>query len=1260
MTRQAKRYFVALGSLLALSLTLGVVGCGDDGSNVQCGTGTKLDGDTCVAEVSGGADFNRTVNANLGDLEISNMNVPDVLEPGTSVTQKFTITNKSTSAKPVTALRLSVLGGEHSMVASYLKSLRGDGYACTESCSVPNHTGNKACEDGLGKSKSSVCGAGTDCQDCGPRKGLVPCYRAEQNRYECYNKDQYCEPYSKVCHHKPLSLAITTVEDLKPGESREVSWDLAVPYGRWDGLYSLVLAANEEWLTKDSTGKIKHDDRQPNYAGSVELERAAAVFNAGPVDFKRVVPGIKATTVKADTAAFEVNTGNGQSQPMMTVSSKFLSNHPDNTELTISFELRMPGGAIDRPDTYDRGRKFSLGIELPNGSRKSALDFLPPCRTKQCDPRTTPRDSSDWSVFPTGSEVDGLFRLFLKEDDSKVLASTLDFPQANPGLTSMQELPGQVVMIVDNHKTSPKRTNWWDPQVEVQGSLEYPLDVVFLPPAPNKKASANDANEPPKADPTDDGVYAASLPGGHYGEVDDLTPTFYQQIGSDWLGVSVQVKNQSSKDRLYQAVVKQALNVDNYAAIDVLKQKLYLLRISGDLDWGTRRPIESNKAHFKVMVPPTDVFSLAAGANTLIDATFDGDKHCEADDENADLTKCMVIDGNEDDDSQFGDVSLNLIEARKTVEVSKDKEYRYCYGPLCLVMGVSVTFEAGLVGSLGFFQDRSNDPDISQGVEATMGVFADATGVAYGGVDVFLGVAGIYGSLNFMHAELTPTLRVGLEQHLRDAKPGVAPCWLSNNGFVNFAGPASFSTLSGHVALFVDFGPPDIDAGLFTIHMRSRVVDFNLLKWDAAYTDQWMLWETSTRFAGGPGLCADAPNPATVWKSPVACSSVSGSDSYCANSLGSLDMSAVPRMGQAREEMYRRTGKYTGRFYAGPSRCGYLVIDGSSERWRRITRCDNCSNTKLVTTGGGWGVSSSQSECQACWAGRRSQLLGDLLLVGGDNPRVPVRLQVTDPKQCHLTLQRRSRTTGEQWIEDTGGNLGCFGPEMMGSAEEGEDPNVRLSKWNGTLEYSALSGDFSNTRVRFCGPNILNLWFATDESVALSGLSVKLETDEGEEPAVYSDARWDAATGVPNSINGTDWKSREFEGADMWFSTKAQVSGETMAASPWWASPVAPFTASDAAKAKWIWAPFQTKEGIPATNVRFRRPFLASKNTYTAQVRCDNSCRIYLDGKQVATTKDWWTPVTFNLTTQKGNMHMLAVEATNDTVGAAGVFYMMK
>lgn len=1191
-------------SIFSLAFLLGA--CGGAGNDVECGLGTKLDATThsCVVDdTDGSGGFNGVVDsATLGDFTLTNLSFPDRLIPGVEMEHSVTISNKTTKSSDLTMIRVALVKGTESSVGDYLKNVAGVGTVCANanctsstvlpSCSLHLDANNNLLDD------QGSCSSG-----------------------------YYCHPVSKLCFLKLNPVAAFSVESIPAGTSVTKTYKISLP-ADWKsdaGASSmrLVYLIGEESLIYNANGEvIENPDATSTLPTNQDsIVRAKGVLQAGPTNvIVPIDPDLAMVSARLDNTSFELDNSPDNSKPELVLHARIKAIGADlRAQTRVKITLLLPGmvqitcGSASGLENYNYTRERTIPLTVDDISSETRACGYGTCLvTTPLDPSCfkTKTCTSDTVVMKSGEEKDVTFRLHVSEASKKLLSDTLNHRDLHPDLNKFDELPGKLQISIDyeNKFGSPTSAS---------------LDVVFMPPEQTRSASASDGTEPTDTLSDENDLFASDYSDGLYPEKDNLTPTLYNSFGSDWAGASYQLKNISSKERLYQAVVKQAFVADNFFKLSLFQFDLYLLKASADIDFGTRRALSTNVATGEIMVPQlisnediaNAIFSLNPGGlqlmNTLLAFDFDGTK-CT--DEN-DLEHCTIIGGN--DSAVEWDTSIDMPSNNYSVDYQASESQAFCEGPLCFVASMEVTFTAGIEGTLGIFRDKTQAPEYVTGFEVTLGPYATADGSASGELSVILASIAIIGEVNFLDARFTPTVRFGVAQKLNATSN--PPCWWTNNGRIEFSGPASLKTLSGDVRVEAYVGR-EIDLGFYTIDLKEKVFEFTLVSWDSVYSNDWMLWKEIKNFSGGPGLCTDAPNPDITWKTPIGCKSLTGADGYCPLAIPYAKNGSPVK---ASELPLNYHGGYAGRFYLGPSQCGTLIVSGNVERWNT----GNCNpGDAFNLTFGPLGPSIAQ---QVVFEGTPAK--------SGIHPE-----NIND---CRWETSTDSGTT------ITGGTMFCG------------DGNMRRQMRN-YIE-GPYSGQFNETRFTYCPSDTsreryryIDMFLKTDASTSLTGLTVKMESQEGAESAVYSDERW-WAVDLPNHDRFTtdDWK---FKDGDPNRDFRRATSAGTLYSAPWYATASSPFDANDAHQAKWIWA--SNPSTAPYGWVSFRRPFLAAKSSYSVQLRCDNECKVYIDGKAVGGNKAWNVPSNFTVTTDINRMHMIAVEARNDDPngGWAGMNFMMK
>lgn len=1194
-----------------------IASCGNsDGTDVTCGDGTVYDAYThsCIVDRND-PGFNGVVeNARLGGFELTKLSFPDRLIPAYETTEEITITNKTNKKSDPTMIRVSLVKGTEASVKSYLKKVAGVGSICTTT----------AC------TKSNILPSCTQTKDSA---GIIT-----DPRGSC-DDGYYCHPVSNFCFLKLIPVAAFPVNSIAAGQSGTKTYRVALPSTWKDSSPTqLVYTIGEESLAFTQKGETVHDSNVANTLPTAEdaIVRARGYLQVGPTSvIIPTEPDLAILDLKLDNNSFQIDTTNDGNQASILVNARFMAIGKDLTiSPAIRFSLTLPGqneAGCSIDDTlkmnYDPLRMIPLIVDCPTCEHSSYSPLLG-CQGDDCRSFTevhpyTPSCVKTNScgkakpvVWKAGQVVDGTFRLILPDFYRKLLADTLDHPSLNPGLTKFNELPGKLTVGIDvmNRLGTPNRKT---------------VSVVFMPPPATKKAQESDPTELADTGLDENDKYASSYPDGLYPEQDKLTPTLYNSFGTDWAGAAYQIKNITSKERLHQAVVKQALLADNYFKLNIFEKDIYLMKVAANVDFGTRRALASNKASGEVITPSmlsgSDLAMALIGfddkgqlMNTVMSFDFKGDD-CDTKDN---LEYCMIY-GPEEDSAEFGKIEWNtgveLPEADQKFTYQAEWEKIICKGPLCFRGAMELGFTVGIKGTLGFFRDSTKLPEYSTGIEATIGPYVSADGSASGALSCGLATIAIAGDVNFLTAKFTPTLRLGLTQQLKkDVNPA---CWWQNTGRLSFYAPAEVESLSGRAYIEAYVGSV-IDTWFGSIDLRVKVLDFTLVDWPAAWHDSWMIWDEMKDFNGGAGLCPNAPNPNLVWKTPIGCKTLTGADGYCPmsipisqNGLASMPYSTVGAG-------YK--GGYVGRFYLGASQCGTLIVNGNVDRYNGIPTCRPGDSFNVMFGPIKW---ARVAGVFYDWSDREG-------------------IRLADPNECRWTYLK------DKMLETTGGSVYCA------SGDAAREVNLEKAS-----VYGPFSGTFNDTRISFCTKKDretyrwIDMFLKTDDSVSQTGLTVKLELQEGAESAIYSDEKWWSTRRHPDDYSAT-WKLLEGDPDHDFF--YRSVTAGALNSAPWYGRPVAPFDTSDASKAKWIWSDYITPSGAN-TYAYFRRPFLAAKNHYTGQVRCDNDCQVYLDGELVANNSNWAVPTTFEIDTGAMRMHLLAIRALNtEDNGTQAINFMMK
>jgi hypothetical protein len=298
---------------------------------------------------------------------------------------------------------------------------------------------------------------------------------------------------------------------------------------------------------------------------------------------------------------------------------------------------------------------------------------------------------------------------------------------------------------------------------------ELSFDVVFMAPRPGRVASDDDTEFPP-----DEGSENAPLvPGpGPYAERDDFTPTWNWGVGNEWVGASAKVENYTSKQRLFGTIVAHDVVSDNFARLNVLKQNIDIVALSGSVDWGTRRTIAQNRATGR----------LALFGSTYLDINYTPSAQCETEDN---FETCMVLAGEFRPRKNEGPPTQTERQKKRFyLNYTRSRSWYFAAGPIPIQIEVGVSAGVGMRGTIAFVQDRTS-PAHTTGLQVTLGPIADAGGVAGGYVSLAVVRIGIRGTVTFLSVEFQPSVLLGLTQQVDED----ANCWLVNQGQVIFKGP---------------------------------------------------------------------------------------------------------------------------------------------------------------------------------------------------------------------------------------------------------------------------------------------------------------------------------------------------------------------------------------------------------------------------------------------------------------------------------------
>jgi hypothetical protein len=891
------RQRILLGA--AATVTAGLLGQGC-APTVACGSGTKLDENTQTCVAVGQPPLNVIIDDfSLGDFSFSDVDVPEQMQPGFPEQRSFTITNDGDADQTVTLIRLALVP-----VDATIDELRdtidlvGAEPSCTTDDECPTTT---FCDQGIG-----------------------------------------------ACRLNPTPIGSVIIEGLAKGESRPITYDLALPsyFGAAEeGLYGLMFSVNEVALvrTEDAEGNVTYlEDPEHPLGTDNPFERAAALFGASTVIVGEAdKPNLRVLSASIDNNSFDAAP---RDQPAFTVSARLSAQGKDVTANVRSrFELKLPGHVVDvagqdlgeeffaeyggdfasAPATttyrYDAARTFALHIDSGNrGETLGALEWQPQCTNEDCTTQVTVENDLG---------RDGSFALRLSPTDLRLLAMTASLQTLNPDFDAeTNELQGELRMVVETDEEEYAVNG-----APLLADNEWTTDVVFLAPVAGREATDSDS-EIPETDGNQ--VIPNAAAPGPYAEVDNLTPTWTWSVGNEWVGANAQILNRTTKQRYAGAVVSQDVTTDNFARVNAIKNTFDIVSLYGNVEWGTQRTMTQNKASGRLVLMGV----------TYMDINFQPGVQCSTTDN---FETCMVLAGEFRPSKNEGAPTRTPRQKKRFyLNYERGKSWYFALGPLPFEINISVSAGLGMRGTVAFVQDRTaNDADgtaVTTGLQVTMGPVADAGGSVFGGLSLALVRVGVRGSVTFASIEFQPAVLVGWTQEI-DEKGNSDPaddCWKYNTGQIRWEGPLTVTVLSGDIKVVAEGGVCGCLPWIGCACAWGEIFSFTIVTIPPAWSNTWMLFQNTYDFANGSGMCANAPaSPSglgigVTWNSPkvAGCNDWNGAQSYCNNANG--------------------TGNYQYTFTRSPNTCGSLVINGSTETWFDFVTVRDANGNQLIRESG--------------------------------------------------------------------------------------------------------------------------------------------------------------------------------------------------------------------------------------------------------------------------------------------------------------------
>jgi hypothetical protein len=941
-----------------------LAGCGEP---VTCGAGTRLNDDNqCVAV--GNPDFNVVVDDfTLGDFSMTNVDVPEQMQPGFPDARTFTIKNTSKTDQEVVVVRVSVVPG-----IANVEDLQAI---------VENVGAEPEC------TTDAECDPGTACDTTEAAEG---------------------EP--GVCKLRPILIGSKFIDSLAAGEQRDVAITYSLPPdfpADQQGVYGLLFSINEFAILRqeiacsndagclngttcdaqlgvcvDGEGNVQsqyYEDIEHPVTRSDPFERAAALH--APATVLVGVPdrpNLRVLFAEADNPAFDLQ---DPGTPLMTVTGRMSAQGRDVVDnVKTTFTLHLPGhvpqtrgqdlgrDAFDSDEafnaapetttwTYDANRTFNMLVSEGGADALAEIISEPDC----VDVAGEEAVADDGAGAACSQRVtvqndlgrDGTYGLFLSAFDQRILGMTADLASFNETLVQVPsrnadedpdfELAGTVRMKVEllsdagelkvdgsgglcaNDNADPNCT-------QLLSDNELSMDVRFFVPRAGRDATETDASLDNVDTDSDQPLFIPTRPEGdnHYSERDNLTPTWRWSVGNEWVGAEAQILNVTSKERRAGSIVAQKVYTDNYARLNALKSQFDIVSLYGNVDWSSRRQVTTNIARGRLVIL----------GNTYLDQSLASTLNSACSTEGS-FTACTVFANEYRPRVYDGTPAQNPRQKKRFyVNYQRSRSWWFAIGPLPFQIEVGVSAGLGMRATLAFVQDGNPESEsrVTTGMQATLGPIADAGGTAFGGLSAWLLRAGIRGNINFVSVEFQPAVLVGVTQDWRDS----GQCWDQNNVTLKFEGPLSLTVLSGDIRIVVEGGIRLCLPWVGCWERYSEIFGFTIVRIPPAYSNTWMLWSNTYNLTGTPssGACSDAnpepPPPARYapqsWNSPVGCWSGWFTPSYCNNN-------------------WSGSGNYSttlGRDGA----CGSIIINGETERGYDFVTVTNASGQQLFRDSG--------------------------------------------------------------------------------------------------------------------------------------------------------------------------------------------------------------------------------------------------------------------------------------------------------------------
>jgi hypothetical protein len=667
------------------------------------------------------------------------------------------------------------------------------------------------------------------------------------------------------------------IDNLEPGETRTVTYELNVPSAVTDGLYGFFFAVDEVPLVKNDDGSYSVDLTKGDLVkkentvrlGEAALLHAPATVIVGKPD----KPNLRILSAKLDNASFVLDRSEQGDEPLFTLTSRISSQALNVTEpVSASFELRLPGHVIDVAGQdlgpaafdsqaefeaapavttyrYDADRTFPLLVRRTDGLADS-VTYSQRCVTKSEYDDATEAEVKveDCAVVFEEEGVDDVIQLHLDQEGVRLLEVTQSHADLNPALDDKGELAGTVHMRVATA------------QAEYQDNIadnETSIPVVFMAPEPAAPAKADDLDNA--------GVTEVPTGWGDSGPYPYVTLSNKQEqtYGNDWFGASFRFSTNSSYNKHHDAVTAHYKRADAEVRALFLKQSLTLLGGGGGIDWGADRLWNSYKADARITVFGFNLVNMQF--NPSFCSTSDG------------ITACPLFE------EQVEEVTKNDPSGKgktRKLQYFKGQEYeqRFQAGPVPLIIIAEVGASLGMGVYGHFIIDQRSSLLNKYGVQFAMGPTAELSTTVFGGVSIGVARAGVEGSLSIVKVSFLPFLRPLAGVSFDSGKN----CFKAAEASLEFEGPLTISGPSGEIGIAAYAG---VRIRIFgrTFSREKKVFSFTIASF-STWEKTWNAWALATAWKkrpGDAGMCADAiqPTPAESWRSPTSCS-----NGYCASS----------------------------------------------------------------------------------------------------------------------------------------------------------------------------------------------------------------------------------------------------------------------------------------------------------------------------------------------------------------------------------------